>query len=83
VGLRWKGRDLTVIATHTQPPDGWKDLGQAEQLARLAREAAPRPDQQIDQVLGTPGLTGRDQANEPVAYSDHRPIAVTLDAKPD
>ncbi|GAA0238418.1 hypothetical protein GCM10009527_038780 [Actinomadura nitritigenes] len=126
VGVRWKGRDLTVIATHTQPPDGWKDLGQAEQLARLAQEeardgrrvvmagdmnlepgsapwrvlldagltdalaaarpfatfpAAPRPDQQIDQVLVTPGLTGRDQANEPVAYSDHRPIAVTLDAK--
>ncbi|QKG21787.1 endonuclease/exonuclease/phosphatase family protein [Actinomadura verrucosospora] len=126
VGLRWKGRDLTVIATHTQPPDDWKDLGQAEQLARLARDAArdgrqvvmagdmnlepgsapwkvlldagltdalaaarpfatfpasPRPDQQIDQVLVTPGLTGRDQANEPVAYSDHRPIAVTLDVR--
>ncbi|WP_433149076.1 endonuclease/exonuclease/phosphatase family protein [Actinomadura nitritigenes] len=126
VGVRWKGRDLTVIATHTQPPDGWTDLGQAEQLARLAREAArggrqvvmagdmnlepgsapwrvllgagltdalasarpfatfpaaPRPVQQIDQVLVTPGLTGRDQADEPVAYSDHRPIAVTLDVR--
>ncbi|MDL4817627.1 endonuclease/exonuclease/phosphatase family protein [Actinomadura opuntiae] len=126
VGVRWKGRDLTVISTHTQPPDGWKDLGQAEQLARIARGAArdgrqvvlagdlnlepgsapwrvllgagltdalaaarpfptvpagPRSDQQIDHVLVTPGLTGRDQASEAVTFSDHRPIAVTLDVK--
>ncbi|MFC6878358.1 MULTISPECIES: endonuclease/exonuclease/phosphatase family protein [Actinomadura] len=40
VGVRWRGRDVAVIATHTQPPDGWKDLGQAEQLARMARDAA-------------------------------------------
>ncbi|MER7542461.1 endonuclease/exonuclease/phosphatase family protein [Spirillospora sp. NPDC127506] len=40
VGLRWKGRDITVIATHTQPPAGWSGLGQAEQLAALAAGAA-------------------------------------------
>jgi endonuclease/exonuclease/phosphatase family metal-dependent hydrolase len=39
VGLRWQGRDLTVIATHTQPPSDWSDLGQAEQLAGLVRDA--------------------------------------------
>ncbi|MEV5575336.1 endonuclease/exonuclease/phosphatase family protein [Spirillospora sp. NPDC052269] len=42
VGVRWHGRVVTVIATHTQPPDGWADLGQAEQLARIARSAAAR-----------------------------------------
>ncbi|NVI86680.1 endonuclease/exonuclease/phosphatase family protein [Actinomadura sp. BRA 177] len=40
VGLRWKDRDVTVIATHTQPPADWSDLGQAEQLADLASAAA-------------------------------------------
>ncbi|WP_239068092.1 endonuclease/exonuclease/phosphatase family protein [Actinomadura bangladeshensis] len=39
VGLRWQGRDITVIATHTQPPSDWSDLGQAEQLAGLVRDA--------------------------------------------
>ncbi|MFB4310658.1 endonuclease/exonuclease/phosphatase family protein [Actinomadura sp. GTD37] len=126
VGLRWRGRDLTVIATHTQPPADWSDLGQAEQLAALARRegrdgrqvvlagdlnlepgsrpwdvllgagltdafapsrpfatfpAAPEPVKQIDHILVTPGLVGRDAANEAVPHSDHRPIAVTLDAK--
>ncbi|TDD76627.1 metal-dependent hydrolase [Actinomadura darangshiensis] len=123
VGLRWRGRDLTVIATHTQPPADWKDLGQAEQLAALARDAGrdgrqvvlagdlnlepgsrpwhtllgggltdalaqsrpfptfndkPKPVQQIDHILVTPGLTGRDAVSVAVPYSDHRPIAVTL-----
>ncbi|WP_329519633.1 endonuclease/exonuclease/phosphatase family protein [Spirillospora sp. NBC_01491] len=40
VGLRKDGRDITVIATHTQPPEDWKSLAQAEQLAGIARAAA-------------------------------------------
>ncbi|MQY03790.1 endonuclease/exonuclease/phosphatase family protein [Actinomadura macrotermitis] len=40
VDLRWQGRDITVIATHTQPPTDWTSLGQAEQLAGIARDAA-------------------------------------------
>ncbi|MFC5184517.1 endonuclease/exonuclease/phosphatase family protein [Actinomadura harenae] len=123
VGLRWHGTVVTVIATHTQPPDGWTDLGQAEQLARIARDAAakggpvvlggdlnmqpsdrafqvllgaglkdafaaarpfltyparPRPTDQLDHILTTPGLTPQDPARPAVPYSDHLPVAVTL-----
>jgi endonuclease/exonuclease/phosphatase family metal-dependent hydrolase len=42
VGLRWDGRDITVIATHLQPPSGWQPLDQVEQLADIVR-AAPKP----------------------------------------
>jgi endonuclease/exonuclease/phosphatase family metal-dependent hydrolase len=42
VGLRWNGRDITVIATHLQPPSGWEPLDQVEQLADIVR-AAPKP----------------------------------------
>jgi len=42
VGLRWGGRDITVIATHLQPPSGWEPLDQVEQLADIVR-AAPEP----------------------------------------
>ncbi|WP_019629535.1 endonuclease/exonuclease/phosphatase family protein [Actinomadura atramentaria] len=123
VDLTWHGRPLTVIATHTQPPEDWRDLGQARQLARLAREAAadgrpviltgdlnlrpgdaawrvlvgaglvdglaparplptfpalPRPDDPIDQVLVTPGLTTSAIVSPAVGYSDHRPVGVTV-----
>ncbi|WP_406313669.1 endonuclease/exonuclease/phosphatase family protein [Streptosporangium sp. NBC_01639] len=40
VGLRWQGRDITVIGTHLQPPPGRRELDQVEQLGRIAREAA-------------------------------------------
>ncbi|MFI6511860.1 endonuclease/exonuclease/phosphatase family protein [Streptosporangium sp. NPDC050855] len=40
------------------------------------------PVEQIDHVLVTPGMTGKDQANPDVPHSDHRPIAVTLVAGP-
>jgi endonuclease/exonuclease/phosphatase family metal-dependent hydrolase len=40
VDLRKDGRDITVIATHTQPPEDWKSLAQAEQLAGIARATA-------------------------------------------
>ncbi|RJL24261.1 metal-dependent hydrolase [Bailinhaonella thermotolerans] len=50
VGVRWRGRDVTVISTHLQPPPGWNDLTQARELARVAKAAAaggpgsgPRP----------------------------------------
>ncbi|MBX6748627.1 MAG: endonuclease/exonuclease/phosphatase family protein [Micromonosporaceae bacterium] len=42
VGLRWAGRDITVIATHLQPPSGWEPLDQVEQLADIVR-SAPKP----------------------------------------
>lgn len=120
VGLRWQGRDITVIATHTQPPADWSDLRQAEQLGGLVRDVArdgrqvvlagdlnlepgsrpwdvlmragltdalapsrpfpttPDSAEQIDHVLVTSGLVGRNAANPDVRHSDHRPIAVTL-----
>lgn len=40
VGLRWQGRDVTVIGTHLQPPPGWRELDQVEQLGRIVRDAA-------------------------------------------
>ena len=42
VGVRWQGRDLTVIATHLQPPSNWQPLDQVEQLAQIVRDA-PKP----------------------------------------
>jgi endonuclease/exonuclease/phosphatase family metal-dependent hydrolase len=42
VGLRWSGGEITVIATHLQPPSGWEPLDQVEQLADIVR-AAPKP----------------------------------------
>ncbi|RFU37604.1 metal-dependent hydrolase [Actinomadura logoneensis] len=123
VGVRWRGRVVRFVATHTQPPEGWSSLAQAEQLARIARSAAaggvpvvlggdlnmqpgdrafqvllgaglndafaavrpfatyparPRPTDQIDHILVTPGLTAQDPAKAPVPYSDHLPVAVTL-----
>ncbi|MCP2338999.1 endonuclease/exonuclease/phosphatase family protein [Actinomadura rupiterrae] len=56
VGVRWQGRTVTFIATHTQPPDGWTDLGQATQLARIARTAA---------ATGTPVILGGDLNMQP------------------
>ncbi|MGS2641271.1 endonuclease/exonuclease/phosphatase family protein [Streptosporangium sp. LJ11] len=40
VGLRWQGRDITVIGTHLQPPPGWRELDQVEQLGGIVRNAA-------------------------------------------
>jgi endonuclease/exonuclease/phosphatase family metal-dependent hydrolase len=40
VGLRWQEREITVIATHLQPPSGWRELDQVEQLAAIVRAAA-------------------------------------------
>nr|BFE80927.1 endonuclease/exonuclease/phosphatase family protein [Planobispora longispora] len=40
IGLRWRGRDVTLIGTHLQPPPGWRELDQVEQLAGIVREAA-------------------------------------------
>lgn len=42
VRLRWEGREITVIATHLQPPPRWEPLDQVEQLADIVR-AAPKP----------------------------------------
>jgi endonuclease/exonuclease/phosphatase family metal-dependent hydrolase len=42
VTVRWSGRDVTVIATHLQPPADWQPLDQVEQLADIVR-AAPKP----------------------------------------
>jgi endonuclease/exonuclease/phosphatase family metal-dependent hydrolase len=42
VGLRWKNRTVTVIATHLQPPKDWEPLDQVRALADIAR-AAPKP----------------------------------------
>ncbi|WP_067471484.1 endonuclease/exonuclease/phosphatase family protein [Actinomadura hibisca] len=122
VDVRWQDRDIAVLATHTQPPTDWSDLGQAEQLAGLARAAAAdrrevvlagdlnlqpgerpwhtllgaglsdalaavrplrtfpadTPDQQLDHVLVTSGLTARDAVSPATNASDHRPVAVTL-----
>jgi endonuclease/exonuclease/phosphatase family metal-dependent hydrolase len=40
VAIRWNSQDITVIATHTQPPPGWNDTGQAQRLAALVTETA-------------------------------------------
>ncbi|MFC4913925.1 endonuclease/exonuclease/phosphatase family protein [Actinomadura gamaensis] len=56
VGVRWRGRTVVFIATHTQPPDGWTDLGQAAQLAQLARSVASR---------GVPVVLGGDLNMQP------------------
>ncbi|MBG0831129.1 endonuclease/exonuclease/phosphatase family protein [Planomonospora sp. ID67723] len=40
VGLRWGDREITLIGTHLQPPPGWRELDQVEQLAGIVREAA-------------------------------------------
>ncbi|MEV0417414.1 endonuclease/exonuclease/phosphatase family protein [Streptosporangium canum] len=40
VGLRWQGRDVTVIGTHLQPPPGWRELDQVEQLGRIVKDAS-------------------------------------------
>ncbi|MGW0587043.1 endonuclease/exonuclease/phosphatase family protein [Streptosporangium sp. NPDC002607] len=40
VGLRWQGGDITVIGTHLQPPPGWRELDQVEQLGGIVREAS-------------------------------------------
>ncbi|MDP9867110.1 MULTISPECIES: endonuclease/exonuclease/phosphatase family protein [Streptosporangium] len=40
VGLRWRNRDITVIATHLQPPPGWRELDQVAQLGRIVEDAA-------------------------------------------
>ncbi|WP_031164144.1 endonuclease/exonuclease/phosphatase family protein [Streptosporangium roseum] len=40
VGLRWNGRDVTVIGTHLQPPPGWRELDQVEQLGRIVKDAS-------------------------------------------
>jgi endonuclease/exonuclease/phosphatase family metal-dependent hydrolase len=42
VGLRWNNRDITVIATHLQPPKNWEPLDQVRALADIVR-AAPKP----------------------------------------
>jgi endonuclease/exonuclease/phosphatase family metal-dependent hydrolase len=42
VRLRWENRDVTVIATHLQPPSDWEPLDQVEPLAGIVR-AAPKP----------------------------------------
>jgi endonuclease/exonuclease/phosphatase family metal-dependent hydrolase len=42
VGLRWHNRDVTVIATHLQPPKDWQPLDQVRALADVVR-AAPKP----------------------------------------
>ncbi len=42
VGLRFENRDITIIATHLQPPPGWRPLDQVRQLADIVR-AAPAP----------------------------------------
>jgi endonuclease/exonuclease/phosphatase family metal-dependent hydrolase len=42
VGLRWDDSDLTVIATHLQPPKNWEPLDQVQALADIVR-AAPKP----------------------------------------
>jgi endonuclease/exonuclease/phosphatase family metal-dependent hydrolase len=39
VVLRWRGREVTVVATHLQPPAGWASLAQVEQLADIVRNA--------------------------------------------
>ncbi|GIH92783.1 endonuclease/exonuclease/phosphatase family protein [Planobispora siamensis] len=40
VGVRWRGREITVIGTHLQPPPGWRELDQVGQLAGIVRRAA-------------------------------------------
>jgi endonuclease/exonuclease/phosphatase family metal-dependent hydrolase len=40
VGIRWNDRDLTIIATHLQPPPDWEPLDQVEQLADIVLAAA-------------------------------------------
>ncbi|GAA4907771.1 endonuclease/exonuclease/phosphatase family metal-dependent hydrolase [Stackebrandtia albiflava] len=40
VAVRWRGEEVTVIATHLQPPPDWRPLDQVEQLAGIAAEAA-------------------------------------------
>ena len=82
VGIRWHDTDVTLIATHTQPPSGWSDLQQAEQLAILAADSAAdgtpvilagdlntEPDDPAFQVLTGSGL--RD------AFADNRPVPST------
>ncbi|GAA2901377.1 hypothetical protein GCM10010517_67190 [Streptosporangium fragile] len=39
VGLNWRGKAVTVIGTHLQPPPGWRELDQVEQLGRIVRDA--------------------------------------------
>ncbi|GAA3447739.1 endonuclease/exonuclease/phosphatase family protein [Planomonospora venezuelensis] len=40
VGLRWGDREIVLIGTHLQPPPGWRELDQVEQLAGIVRRAA-------------------------------------------
>jgi endonuclease/exonuclease/phosphatase family metal-dependent hydrolase len=67
VRVRWQGGDVTVIATHLQPPSGWSSLEQVAQLRDIVRSApAPvivagdlnlQPGEPAWQVLIDAGLT--------------------------
>ncbi|MGI5162893.1 endonuclease/exonuclease/phosphatase family protein [Spirillospora sp. CA-253888] len=60
------------------------DAGLADALAAarpLNTSPAGAPVQQIDHVLVTPGLTGRDAVAPATTASDHLPVAVTLEPR--
>jgi endonuclease/exonuclease/phosphatase family metal-dependent hydrolase len=76
VGLRWAGRDITVIATHLQPPAGWEPLDQVEQLADIVR-SAPKPVVVAGDLNLEPGEPAWDvlmAAGLADAFADHRPF---------
>jgi endonuclease/exonuclease/phosphatase family metal-dependent hydrolase len=76
VGVRWAGRDLTVIATHLQPPPGWEPLDQVEQLAAIVR-SAPKPVVVAGDLNLEPGEPAWDvlmAAGLVDAFADHRPF---------
>ncbi|CAM3301538.1 endonuclease/exonuclease/phosphatase family protein [Stackebrandtia soli] len=77
VGIDWDGTDVTVIATHLQPPPDWNDPGQVEQIAALAADAATRgpvvlagdlnlePDDEVWRILMDVGLVDAFAADRP------------------
>jgi endonuclease/exonuclease/phosphatase family metal-dependent hydrolase len=76
VGLRWAGGDITVIATHLQPPSGWQPLDQVEQLAGIVR-AAPKPVVVVGDLNLEPGEPAWDvlrAAGLVDAFADVRPF---------
>jgi endonuclease/exonuclease/phosphatase family metal-dependent hydrolase len=76
VGLRWEGRDVTVIATHLQPPARWEPLDQVEQLAAIVR-AAPAPVVLAGDLNLEPGDAAWDvllAAGLVDAFADQRPF---------
>jgi endonuclease/exonuclease/phosphatase family metal-dependent hydrolase len=76
VGLRWAGREVTVIATHLQPPSNWEPLDQVEQLADVVR-AAPKPVVVAGDLNLEPGEPAWDvlvAAGLVDAFADHRPF---------